>query len=73
MMESRSRLGLSMEQTRSLLKRMVDGENRLIADLLVNNPIQLMDVMICASSMIEWIRKLHPDTVDAMFAKELPD
>ena len=66
-------LNLSMEQTRYLLKRIVDGENTLIADLIVTNPFQLLDVIICAASMLKAVEKSSPEVFESLFVKELPN
>lgn len=66
-------LNLSMEQTRWILKRIVDGENTLIADILFANPMQLMDVMVCAAAMLNSLQRTCPEAVDKLFTKELPD
>ena len=66
-------LGLSMEQTRYLLKRIVDGENRLVSDLIMTNPFQLMDVVLCAATMLEAVRRKAPEVFEELFTKVLPD
>ena len=66
-------LNLSMEQTRWILKRIVDGENTLIAEILFANPMQLIDVMVCAAAMLKSLQETCPEAVDALFTKELPD
>ena len=66
-------LGFSMEQTRWLLKRIVDGENELISRLVFTDPLQLLDVMICAATLIASMQKHHPEIVEKFWAKELPN
>ena len=66
-------LGLSMEQTRYLLKRIVDGENRLVSDLIMTNPFQLMDVLLCAATMLGAVERKAPEVFEELFTKVLPD
>lgn len=69
----RDELDLSMEQTRYLLKRIVDGENGLVADLIMTNPFQLMDVVLCAATMLDAVRRKAPEVFEELFTKVLPD
>ena len=66
-------LGFSMEQTRWLLKRIVDGENRLISGLILHDPMQLLDVMVCAATLIAAIQKRHPEIVEEFWTKAMPN